>query len=158
MKLNLIKALLPLLFITQLSLAEGVVNFYNWADYIGESTIRDFEEEYGIKVNYDEYDSSEIVEAKLLAGNSGYDLVVHSSMYSKRLMPLKIFHEIDPAKLSNFEKLDPMLMEMLDEIDSGKYMEFMESTLEQITSSMDLDFDTILGKPKQTGLDQFFWN
>ena len=46
MKLNLIKALLPLLFITQLSLAEGVVNFYNWADYIGESTIRDFEEEY----------------------------------------------------------------------------------------------------------------
>ena len=43
MKLNLIKALLPLLFITQLSLAEGVVNFYNWADYIGESTIRDFE-------------------------------------------------------------------------------------------------------------------
>ena len=119
MKLNLIKALLPLLFITQLSLAEGVVNFYNWADYIGESTIRDFEEEYGIKVNYDEYDSSEIVEAKLLAGNSGYDLVVHSSMYSKRLMPLKIFHEIDPAKLSNFEKLDPMLMKMLDEIDSG---------------------------------------
>ena len=48
MKLNLIKALLPLLFITQLSLAEGVVNFYNWADYSGESTIRDFEEEYGI--------------------------------------------------------------------------------------------------------------
>ena len=85
MKLNLIKALLPLLFITQLSLAEGVVNFYNWADYIGESTIRDFEEEYGIKVNYDEYDSSEIVEAKLLAGNSGYDLVVHSSMYSKKI-------------------------------------------------------------------------
>jgi len=119
MKLNLIKALLPILFLSQLSLADGVVNFYNWADYIGESTIRDFEEEYGIKVNYDEYDSSEIVEAKLLAGNSGYDLVVHSSMYSKRLMPLKIFHEIDPAKLSNFEKLDPMLMEMLDEIDSG---------------------------------------
>ena len=45
-----------------------------------------------------------------------------------------------------------------DEIDSSKYMEFMESTLDQITSSMDLDFDTILGKPKQTGLDQYFWN
>ena len=96
MKLNLIKALLPALFFTQITLAEEVVNFYNWADYIGESTIRDFEKEFGIKVNYDEYDSSEIVEAKLLAGNSGYDLVVHSSMYSKRLMPLKIFHEIDP--------------------------------------------------------------
>jgi len=119
MKLTLIKALLPMLFFAQLTLAEGVVNFYNWADYIGESTIRDFEEEYGIKVNYDQYDSSEIVEAKLLAGNSGYDLVVHSSMYSKRLMPLKIFHEIDPLKLSNYELLDPMLMKMLDEIDSG---------------------------------------
>ena len=45
-----------------------------------------------------------------------------------------------------------------EEMDSKKYMEFMESTLDQITSSMDLDFDTILGKPKQTGLDQFFWN
>ena len=66
MKLNLIKALLPALFFTQITLAEEVVNFYNWADYIGESTIRDFEKEYGIKVNYDEYDSSEIVEAKLL--------------------------------------------------------------------------------------------
>ena len=72
----------------------GVVNFYNWADYIGESTIRDFEEEYGIKVNYDEYDSSEIVEAKLLAGNSGYDLVVHSVCIQKRLMPLKMFMKL----------------------------------------------------------------
>ena len=80
MKLNLIKALQPALFFTQITLAEEVVNFYNWADYIGESTIRDFEKEYGLKVNYDEYDSSEIVEAKLFAGNSGYDLVVHSSM------------------------------------------------------------------------------
>ena len=50
MKLNLIKALLPLLFLSQLSLADGVVNFYNWADYIGESTIRDFEEEYGLSL------------------------------------------------------------------------------------------------------------
>ena len=45
-----------------------------------------------------------------------------------------------------------------EEIDSKKYMEFLESTLEQITSSMDLDFDTMLGKPKQTGLDEFFWS
>ena len=54
MNLNLIKALVPMLFLSQLSMAEGVVNFYNWADYIGESTIRDFEKEYNIKVNYDE--------------------------------------------------------------------------------------------------------
>ena len=52
MHFNLIKTLLPMLFLSQLSMAEGVVNFYNWADYIGESTIRDFEKEYNIKVNY----------------------------------------------------------------------------------------------------------
>ena len=119
MKLKILKIFIPALFFCQITLAEEIINFYNWADYIGASTIRDFEKEYGIKVNYDEYDSSEIVEAKLLAGNSGYDLVVHSSMYSKRLMPLKIFHEIDPEKLSNYSLLDPMLMDMLDEIDSG---------------------------------------
>ena len=119
MKLKILKIFIPALFFCQITLAEEIINFYNWADYIGASTIRDFEKEYGIKVNYDEYDSSEIVEAKLLAGNSGYDLVVHSSMYSKRLMPLKIFHEIDPQKLSNYSLLDPMLMDMLDEIDSG---------------------------------------
>ena len=104
---------------TAVSKEDNVINFYNWADYIGESTIRDFQKEYGIKVNYDQYDSSEIVEAKLLAGNSGYDLVVHSAMYSKRLTALNIFHEIEPEKLSNYKLLDPMLMKMLDEIDTG---------------------------------------
>ena len=78
---------------------DRVVNFYNWADYIGEDTIENFQEEYGIKVNYDTYESSEIVEAKLLSGNSGYDLVMHSAMYSKRLMPIGIFHKIEKSKL-----------------------------------------------------------
>ena len=55
---------------------EKVLNFFNWADYIGETTIADFEAEYGIKVNYDVYDSTEVVEAKLLAGKTGYDVVV----------------------------------------------------------------------------------
>ena len=51
-----------------------VLNVYNWADYIGESTLENFEDEYGIKVNYDVYDSAQIVDAKLMAGKSGYDL------------------------------------------------------------------------------------
>ncbi|MEO1930214.1 MAG: hypothetical protein ABGX51_07615, partial [Gammaproteobacteria bacterium] len=55
-----------------------IVNFFNWADYIGEETIENFQNEFGIKVNYDQYDSSEMVEAKLLSGNSGYDLIIHS--------------------------------------------------------------------------------
>ncbi len=58
---------------------EKIVNVYNWADYIAPDTIEKFEAEYGIKVNYDIYDSSQVVDVKLLAGNSGYDVVVHSS-------------------------------------------------------------------------------
>ena len=65
---------------------------------------------------------------------------------------------ISYVKILNKPGVKPVQIARQDEIDSSKYMEFMESTLEQITSWMDLDFDTILGKPKQTGLDQFFWN
>jgi len=65
---------------------------------------------------------------------------------------------ISYVKILNKPGVKPVEMARPEEVDSSKYMEFMENTLEQITSSMDLDFDTILGKPKQTGLDQFFWN
>ncbi|MFB5631460.1 MAG: DNA-directed DNA polymerase I [Nitrosopumilaceae archaeon] len=65
---------------------------------------------------------------------------------------------ISYVKIVNKPGVKPVEMARSDEVDSKKYMEFMESTLDQITSSMNLDFDTILGKPKQTGLDQFFWN
>ena len=65
---------------------------------------------------------------------------------------------ISYIKILNKPGVKPAEMAKKEEMDSKKYMEFMESTLEQITSSMDLDFDTILGKPKQTGLDEFFWN
>jgi len=65
---------------------------------------------------------------------------------------------ISYVKILNKPGVKPVEMAKQNEVDSKKYMEFMESTLDQITSSMGLDFDTILGKPKQTGLDQFFWN
>ena len=65
---------------------------------------------------------------------------------------------ISYVKILNKPGVKPVELAKKEEIDSKKYMEFMESTLDQITSSMDMDFDTILGKPKQTGLDEFFWN
>jgi len=65
---------------------------------------------------------------------------------------------ISYVKILNKPGVRPVEMARKSEIDTSKYMEFMESTLDQLTSSMDLDFDTILGKPKQTGLEQFFWN
>jgi DNA polymerase I len=66
--------------------------------------------------------------------------------------------KISYVKIINKPGVKPLEMAKKEEIDSKKYMEFMESTLDQITSSMDLDFQTMLGKPKQTGLDEFFWN
>ena len=61
-----------------------MLNVYNWSDYIAEDTIAKFEAETGIKVNYDVFDSNELVEAKLLAGNSGYDVVVPSGFFLER--------------------------------------------------------------------------
>jgi len=88
-----------------------VVNIYNWSDYIAPDTIRNFEREFGIKVNYDIYDSSEIVDAKLLAGSSGYDVVFHSNQFAARLAPLGIFQELDYSKFDNLHHLDADILE-----------------------------------------------
>ncbi len=98
---------------------EKVLNVYNWADYIGPTTIADFEAETGIQVNYDTYDSSEIVEAKLLAGATGYDVVMHSGQYAERLIPLGIFRPLDHARIGNWKDLDPMVLAKLAEHDPG---------------------------------------
>lgn len=88
-----------------------VVNIYNWSDYIAPDTIRNFEREYGIKVNYDVYDSSEVVDAKLLAGSSGYDVVFHSDQFSVRLAPLGVYRKLDYSKFENMHHLDADIME-----------------------------------------------
>ena len=89
---------------------EPVLNVYNWADYIGASTLDDFEREFGIKVNYDVYDAAPTVDAKLMAGRSGYDVVVHSAGYSSRLQEAGIYLELDRSKLDNWHHLDPELL------------------------------------------------
>ena len=88
---------------------ENVVNIYNWADYIAEDTVEKFEAEFGIEVNYDTYDSSEVVDVKLLAGGSGYDVVVHSSQFSSRLAPIGIFEKLDFSRFENYHNLDQEL-------------------------------------------------
>jgi putrescine transport system substrate-binding protein len=93
---------------------ENVVNVYNWADYIAPDTVEKFEAEYGIKVNYDIYDGSQVVDVKLLAGNSGYDVVVHSSQYSTRLTPLGIYERLDYSRLDNRRHLDPDIIRKTD--------------------------------------------
>lgn len=93
---------------------DNVVNVYNWADYIAPDTIEKFEAEYGVKVNYDIYDGSQVVDVKLLAGNSGYDVVVHSSQYSSRLTPIGIYEPLDYSRLDNRRHLDPDLIAETD--------------------------------------------
>jgi len=99
--------------------AQEVLNFYNWSDYIGEDTIARFEKETGIKVNYDVYDSNETLEAKLLAGNSGYDLVVPSSNFMALQIKAGIFRKLDKSMLPNIQNLDPKLLAMLENKDPG---------------------------------------
>jgi len=108
------------------SLDANVVNVYNWADYIDPETIRLFEEETGIKVNYDTYDSSEILDVKLLTGNSGYDIINHSNRFATRLIPIGIFEKLDMSRFKNLANLDPDLWARLDlfEKASGYYIPY----------------------------------
>ena len=93
---------------------ERVVNVYNWSDYIAEDTIEKFEAEYGIKVNYDVYDSAEIVDVKLLAGNTGYDVIIHSNSFSARIAPAGVHEPLDFSRIPNIKHLDPETMRIID--------------------------------------------
>ncbi len=93
--------------------AQDTLNIYNWSDYIAEDTIPDFESETGVDVNYDVFDSNEVVEAKLLAGSTGYDLVVPSLEFMARQAQAGVFQPIDAARLSNYDNLDPEVMRIV---------------------------------------------
>ena len=80
---------------------------YNWSDYIAEDTISNFEDEFGIDVTYDVFDSNEVLEAKLLSGGSGYDIVVPSGSFLENQIKAGVFQKLDKSKLSNINNLDP---------------------------------------------------
>ncbi len=101
------------------SAEEKVLNVFTWPDYIGPHTIADFEKEYGIKVNYDTYDSTEMAEARLLAGRTGYDVVDHAERYSARLIPIGVYRPLDRARLTNWGNLDPWVLKTLQSADPG---------------------------------------
>lgn len=89
---------------------EKVVNVYNWSDYIAEDTIEKFEAETGIKVVYDVYDTNEVLEAKMLTGNSGYDIVVPTSEFLQRQIAAGAYQPLDKSKLPNLANMDAALM------------------------------------------------
>jgi len=148
--------------------------FYELLDVLSKVlTLEDFEKakdqislkiiEYAKKVEEKEIPLSELAFNVMISkAPSEYIKTVPQHIRAAKLLEsireIKKGDIISYVKIINKPGVKPVEMARLEEVDSKKYMEFMESTLDQITSSMDLDFDTILGKPKQTGLDQFFWN
>jgi putrescine transport system substrate-binding protein len=98
---------------------EKVLNIYNWSDYIAEDTIRNFEKETGIKVRYDNFDNNEIVHAKLVAGKTGYDIVVPSSNWAKLQLDGGLLRKLDKAQIPNLKNLDPSVQGALSKMDPG---------------------------------------
>jgi putrescine transport system substrate-binding protein len=99
--------------------AQKVLNVYNWSDYIDPSVVPAFEKEYGIKVNYDVFDSNEVVETKLLAGHTGYDVVVPSASFLQRQIQAGVFQKLDKSLLPNLGNLDPMINKIIEVHDPG---------------------------------------
>ena len=98
---------------------EKVLNVYNWADYIADSTIKDFEARTGIKVTYDVFDSAELLMTKLLTGGSGFDVVVPNGAKTFRLGQAGAFLKLDKSKLKNLGNLDPRIMQIVRANDPG---------------------------------------
>ena len=92
---------------------EKVLNIYNWPDYVPKDMIANFEKESGIKVNYDTFETNEALHAKLVAGNTGYDIVVPGSVFAKPQIEGGMFRPLDKAKVKNLANLDPAIMATL---------------------------------------------
>ena len=99
---------------------ENVVHVYNWSDYIDESVLTDFTKETGIKVVYDVFDSNEILETKLLAGGTGYDVVVPSGTFLARQIQAGVFQPLDMSKLPNSKNLWAEIQHRTEAYDPGQ--------------------------------------
>ena len=95
------------------------LKIYNWSDYVDPQTVKDFEAANQIKVTYDVYDSNESLEAKVLTGKSGYDLVVPSNSHVGRQIKAGAYQEIDKSLIPNYANIEPTLLKMLEGVDPG---------------------------------------
>ena len=95
---------------------DNKLNIYNWSDYIAEDTISNFEAETGIQVTYDMYDSNEVLEAKMLAGSSGYDLVVPTADFLARGREAGAYQDMDISKIPNAKNQNPQIQAQADEM------------------------------------------
>lgn len=138
---------------------EKVVRIYNWSDYIDPTVLEDFTKETGIKVVYDVYDSNDVLEAKLLAGRTGYDIVVPSSYRLARQLGAGIYETLDRSKIPNWKNLDPALMAKAAQHDPDNAHSFIwmwgttglafnEDKVKQLVPDAPLDSWALLFDPK----------
>ena len=118
--LKLGAAALAMPWVVRTAAAEDkTLNVYNWADYIGETTLKDFEAATGIKVTYDTFSSTDEMEAKMLAGHSGYDVVTQAGLNLERFNKAGTYDTLDRSKLPGWANLDPEVMRILAGWDPG---------------------------------------
>ena len=96
---------------------DKILNIYNWSDYIADDTVKNFEKETGIKVRYDLFDSNEVLHAKLVAGKTGYDIVVPSANWARMQIDGGLLRELDKSRLPNLANLDPALQARIGRLD-----------------------------------------
>jgi putrescine transport system substrate-binding protein len=139
--------------------ADRVVNVYNWSDYIDPSILEDFTKETGIKVVYDTFDSNEILETKLLAGGTGYDVVVPTASFLQRQIAAGVFQKLDKSKLSNLSNTWDVINQRISTYDPGNQyaVDYMWGTtglgynvdkMKQITGSDEKPTWDVLFKPE----------
>jgi putrescine transport system substrate-binding protein len=119
MKATLTGAALAALLAAPALAQDEVVNVYNWSDYIDPAILDRFTEETGIEVVYDVYDSNELLESKLLAGGTGYDVVVPTGTFLQRMIEAGVFQKLDKSELENFDNLWDRIMDRLEAYDPG---------------------------------------
>ncbi|MFJ7106272.1 polyamine ABC transporter substrate-binding protein [Pseudomonas sp. NPDC098740] len=119
MRVNNISLMVVLSTFSAATYADEVVNISNWNGYIADDTLTTFTKESGIKATYDIHDSNEVLESKLMTGNTGYDVVSPSNHFLSRLIKAGAIQKLDKSQLPNWKNLDPALMKKLEVNDPG---------------------------------------
>lgn len=112
-------SLVAMPFVHRAKAEDAVLNVYNWADYIGETTLEDFQKATGIAVTYDTYSAVDEMQAKMLAGSTGYDVVDLAGISMQRFIAANIYAKLDKSKLPNWKNLDPMVLKLFEGYDPG---------------------------------------
>src|SRR3954454_4468581 len=119
MKTGFAAAVAMVLLVAPATAQERVVNFYNWSNYMAPGVLEDFTKQTGIKVVYDTFDANETLETRLMAGKSGYDVVVPTAYFLQRQITANIFQKLDKSKLPNLANAWPLVTQRLATYDPG---------------------------------------